>query len=68
MCQRHPATRVRFAWSGLDVPLQLVQREVAFPWEEHDWRGRSADEVRRGIEDLQRRTARRASISTVAPS
>ena len=31
-----------------------MQREVAFPWENFDWRGRSADEVLRGIEDLQR--------------
>ena len=55
VCRRHPATRVRLAWSGLDEPLQIVQREVAFPWENHDWRGRAVDEVRRGIEDLQRR-------------
>jgi amino acid adenylation domain-containing protein len=54
VCRRHPATRVRFAWSGLDEPLQLVQREVDFPWQEFDWRGRTVDEVRRGIEDLQR--------------
>ena len=55
VCQRHPATRVRFLWAGLERPLQVVRREVVFPWEHHDWRGRSADEIRRGLAGLQQR-------------
>lgn len=52
VCQRHPATRVRVIWSGLETPLQVVRRDVDFPWEHHDWRGRSAEDVRRSLDDL----------------
>ena len=55
VCQRHPATRVRLVWAGLDTPVQVVQREVAFPWEEHDWRGRAPEDTQRGLDDLMRR-------------
>ena len=54
VCQRHPATRTRILWQGLDVPLQVVQREVDFPWVEHDWTDRSASQVRAGLEDLRK--------------
>jgi amino acid adenylation domain-containing protein len=52
VCQRHPATRVRFLWSGLDTPVQVVQRDVEFPWEVHDWRGRDAATTSAGLEAL----------------
>ena len=36
---RHPALRTAFAWEGLDRPVQVVRREVAFPVAWEDWRG-----------------------------
>lgn len=44
VCRRHPAVRTRFVWAGLDEPVQVVQRDLSFPWEEHDWRGQTADQ------------------------
>ena len=53
VCRRHPATRTRFLWHGLDVPLQVVQRDVDFPWVEYDWKDRSASQVRDGLGKLR---------------
>ena len=55
VCQRHPATRVRLVWAGLDTPVQVVQREVDLPWEEHDWRDRTPADTQHGLDDLMRR-------------
>jgi amino acid adenylation domain-containing protein/non-ribosomal peptide synthase protein (TIGR01720 family) len=37
MVGRHAVLRTRFAWEGLDAPLQVVERHVELAWEEHDW-------------------------------
>ena len=52
VCDRNPATRVRFVWSGLDTPLQVVQRDVEFPWEILDWRTKPNDDVERDFDAL----------------
>jgi amino acid adenylation domain-containing protein/thioester reductase-like protein len=49
---RHTVLRSAFHWEELEHPLQVVQREVAFPWFEHDWRGLPADEQRRRLDAL----------------
>lgn len=36
---RHAVLRSAFYWQDLDKPVQVVLRDVALPWEEHDWRG-----------------------------
>src|ERR1700732_5147210 len=41
---RHAVLRTSFHWEGLDKPVQVVHREVEVPFEEHDWRGQSAEE------------------------
>lgn len=35
---RHGALRTAFAWEGLKKPVQVVRRDVALPWYQHDWR------------------------------
>lgn len=42
----HPLLRSCFAWEGLDEPVQVVLREVALPWTEHDLRGAPDVEAR----------------------
>jgi thioesterase domain-containing protein/acyl carrier protein len=50
---RHPALRTAFAWEGLKKPLQVVRKQVALPWEEHDLRGLAVEEQeRRRVEVL----------------
>jgi amino acid adenylation domain-containing protein len=35
---RHPALRIACVWENLEKPLQVVCKEVKFPWEQLDWR------------------------------
>ncbi len=34
---RHPVLRTTFHWRGLDVPVQVVHREVRLEWVREDW-------------------------------
>ena len=52
VAERHAALRTRFAWRGLDRPLQVVERGAALPWEEKDLRGLSAEEQRCQIDEF----------------
>jgi hypothetical protein len=36
--ERHPVLRTAFFWKEAQRPLQVVNRQVSLPWEEHDWR------------------------------
>ena len=36
--ERHAVLRSAFVWEGRERPLQVVRRQVAIPWERHDWR------------------------------
>ena len=44
LVERHSVLRTSFHWEGLDKPVQVVHRQVAVPFEEHDWRGLSPDQ------------------------
>ncbi|MCP4656953.1 MAG: amino acid adenylation domain-containing protein, partial [bacterium] len=44
--ERHAVLRTAFAWEGLERPLQIVDRQVEVPWEEHDWRRIDDEETR----------------------
>jgi amino acid adenylation domain-containing protein/non-ribosomal peptide synthase protein (TIGR01720 family) len=39
MLARHSVLRTRFAWQGMERPLQVVLRQVPLPWDLRDWRG-----------------------------
>ncbi len=52
VCDRHPATRVRLLWSQLDTPVQVVLGDQPPAWQEHDWRDRSAEQVRADLDAL----------------
>jgi amino acid adenylation domain-containing protein/non-ribosomal peptide synthase protein (TIGR01720 family) len=47
MMERHAVLRSRFAWEGLEQPVQIVHRNVVMPWKEEDWRSLSAEEQER---------------------
>ena len=40
---RHSALRTAFAWKSTNKTLQVVQRHVAIPLRQEDWRGLPAD-------------------------
>ncbi|MCP4661909.1 MAG: AMP-binding protein, partial [bacterium] len=64
---RHAILRTTFLWEGLDQPLQRVQRTVALPWEEQDWRGRSPEELEQGSEALFQADRKRGFELSEAP-
>ena len=49
---RHAVLRTSFHWEETAHPVQLVQREVAVPWAEHDWGGLPAGEQDRRWDEL----------------
>ena len=42
--QRHGVLRTSFVWEGLPSPFQVVERSVALPWVELDWRAHDETE------------------------
>ena len=50
----HEILRTSFRWEGLDSPLQIVHRQVALPFQQHDWRELTAVEQDSRLESLVR--------------
>jgi amino acid adenylation domain-containing protein len=50
--ERHSVWRTSFYWEGLDKPIQVVNRGLDLPWEQHDWRGLSPVEQQKQLEAL----------------
>ncbi|QRN95171.1 non-ribosomal peptide synthase/polyketide synthase [Archangium violaceum] len=51
---RTAVLRTSFVWEGLEEPRQVVQKRVALPFEERDWRGLSAEEQERKLQEYLR--------------
>jgi amino acid adenylation domain-containing protein/non-ribosomal peptide synthase protein (TIGR01720 family) len=62
LVSHHEVFRSRVVWRGVEEPHQLVEDEVAIPWEELDWRGKS-DLDPRLAELLQREQQRPIDLS-----
>ena len=41
---RHAVLRTFFIWKNRETPLQIVPRRIELPWQEYDWRDKSASE------------------------
>ena len=64
---RHAVLRTSFAWEHLDTPVQVVHRRVSIPWDEQDWRGRSALEPQERLATFLRADRARGFDFTRAP-
>lgn len=50
--ERHAALRTYFVWEAIKEPVQVVQRQVALPTDEYDWRGQEAGQRAAALEGL----------------
>ena len=50
--KRHAVLRTAFSWEHRVEPFQVVYRQVAFPWDQHDWRGLAEPEQAEQLETL----------------
>ena len=52
--ERHEIFRMGFRWDSVEAPRQEVYRSVVLPWEEMDWRGLTASEQGKRLEEYLR--------------
>ncbi|QRN94792.1 non-ribosomal peptide synthase/polyketide synthase [Archangium violaceum] len=64
---RNPILRTSFHWKDLDAPLQVVHTRAVLPFEEHDWRGLSAEEQRSRFERFLAEDRQRGFLPSRAP-
>jgi surfactin family lipopeptide synthetase C len=64
---RHPLLRSACVWEKLEKPLQVVGRQVQFPWQELDWREMSPVDQRQNLEAFLQRERQRGFILSKAP-
>ncbi|WP_445246414.1 amino acid adenylation domain-containing protein, partial [Microcoleus sp. OTE_8_concoct_300] len=65
--ERHPVWRTSFYWEGFDKPLQVVNRCVSLPWQQHDWRGRSPVDQQEQLEAFLEAERKRGFELSEAP-
>jgi amino acid adenylation domain-containing protein len=64
---RHTPLRTAFVWQDLDEPLQVVQRQVSLPLEQHDWRALTPAAQAAQLESFQHEERRRGLDLSEAP-
>src|SRR5947209_9235664 len=52
VADRHAVLRTAFNWEQRSEPFQIVHRQVALPWQRHDWRGLAREEQAARLEAL----------------
>ncbi|HLG64405.1 MAG TPA: amino acid adenylation domain-containing protein [Ktedonosporobacter sp.] len=65
--QRHAILRTQFMWQDLKEPLQVVWRELALPWAEHDVRGLPEEEQQAHIAAILKEDLRKSARLDSAP-
>jgi surfactin family lipopeptide synthetase C len=65
--QRHAVLRTAFSWKRTDLPVQIVLRQVALPWEEQDWRHMDAEAQAVALREFLDADQRRGFDLTKAP-
>jgi hypothetical protein len=65
--ERHPVWRTSFYWEGLDKPLQVVNRCVSLPWQQHDWRKHSPVDQQEQLEAFIQAERKRGFELSEAP-
>ncbi|MBN3899198.1 MAG: amino acid adenylation domain-containing protein [Nostoc sp. NOS(2021)] len=48
--KRHPVLRTLVVWEKQEKPLQVVCKQVEFPWQNYDWRSLSSEEPQERLE------------------
>jgi amino acid adenylation domain-containing protein len=64
---RHPVLRSACVWENLEKPLQIVGKQVTFPWQDLDWRGISTIEQQEKLALLLREDRQRGFKLSQAP-
>ncbi|MEH2333119.1 amino acid adenylation domain-containing protein [Nostoc sp.] len=64
---RHPVLRTAYVWENLEKPLQVVCREVKFPWEQLDWREISPTEQQQRLKTLLQAECQHGFLLSQAP-
>ncbi|MEH1855162.1 MAG: amino acid adenylation domain-containing protein [Nostoc sp.] len=65
--KRHPVLRSACVWENLEKPLQVVCREVKFPWEQLDWREISPTEQQQRLKTLLQAERQHGFLLSQAP-
>jgi amino acid adenylation domain-containing protein/non-ribosomal peptide synthase protein (TIGR01720 family) len=65
--ERHAILRTKFAWAGLEAPVQIVERQASLPWDEQDWRGTASPEQMERFSSLLRADRKRGFELERAP-
>ncbi|MEA5452796.1 amino acid adenylation domain-containing protein [Leptolyngbya sp. CCNP1308] len=65
--QHQPILRTAFVWKGLEKPLQVVQRQVALPFTQLDWRDQPRDRQQLALQDWLQQDRQRGFTLSAAP-
>ena len=67
LLDRHPILRTFFVWEDLKAPIQVVDRQIMLPFEQHDWRGVSQVEQQKRLESIRQAELERGFDLSKAP-